>query len=434
MEDISTDKVLPTSFISPTVHSKFPTEKLSLVDHSIENIVPCIIYPEATDLNSKSPIDFIIHPTALHYIDLGSLQLEVNLSLHLPNNVAPAADAQVYFTNNLLSSMFPIRKCFLNNVCVETQYSGNHIGRIKQLLNTNNTISDNRGETRGLFAIAASKMASPITVAICDANDARKTFSKKQNIHLKGYIDLDISNINMWMVDLVTFRLSLEAAPDPLIINAPDSDTAYKTKINSIRLHVNRIKPTPGGFINTSKLLVKKPLEYLFTRHIIHSELMATGQNSIIINRPFNSRIPAKLLIFMVKQAADQGIYTEDPHFYQTSSLENYRLMIDGKLLVSQDIDVNNGATPAYVNSLETQNNSENFIPYTCYTKGCFILAIKTNHSQSSELSFESKGNLSIHLKFSAPLAVNHKIFIIGICHSSFEITSDRNCVTNYSY
>ena len=188
----------------------------------------------------------------------------------------------------------------------------------------------------------------------------------------------------MWLVDLVTFRLSLEAAPDALIINAPDNDTAYKTKINSIRLHVNRIKPTPGGFINTSKLLVKKPLEYLFTRHIIHSELMATGQNSIIINRPFNSRIPAKLLIFMVKQSADQGSYSEDPHFYQTNSLENYRLMIDGKLLVSQDIDVNNGATPAYVYSLETQNNSENFIPYTCYTKGCLILAIKTNHSQSN--------------------------------------------------
>ena len=434
MEDISADKVLPTSYITPTVHTKFPTEKLSLVDHSIEKIEPCIIYPESTDLNDKGAIDFIIHPAALHYIDLGSLQLEVDLSLHLPNNDVPNDEAQVYFTNNLLSSLFPIRKCWFNNMCTETMYSGNHIGRIKQLLNTNNTISDNRGETRGLFAIDAAKMASPITADIGDLNVARKTFSKKTNIHLKGYIDLDISTVNMWMVDLVTFRLSLEAANDKLIINSDAANVAYKTKINSIKLHVNRIKPTTGGFINTSKLLVKKPLEYLFTRHVIHNELLAAGQNSIIINRPFNSRIPSKIIIFMVKAAADQGSYTEDPHFYQHNGLENYRLMLDGKLLISQDVDVNNGATAAYVNSLETQNNSENFIPYNCYTKGCFLLAIKTNHSQSNELSFEQKGNLSIHLKFSSAMTANQKIYVMGICHSTFEISADRNCVTNYAY
>ena len=434
MEDISADKVLPTSYITPTVHHKFPTEKLSLVDYSIEKIEPCIIYPEATDLNAKGAIDFIIHPAALHYIDLGSLQLEVDLSLHTAADEAPAADAQVYLTNNLLSSLFPIRKCWLNNMIVETQYSGNHIGRIKQLLNTNNTISDNRGETRGLFPIDPTKMASPVTVGVANANAVRKTFSKKANIHLKGYIDLDISAINMWMVDLVTFRLSLEAANDKLIINANVTNIPYKTKINSIKLHVNRIKPTSGGFINTSKHLLKKPLEYLFPRHVIHSELLAANQNSIIINRPFNSRIPSKIIIFMLKQSADQGSYVEDPHFYQHNGLENYRLMLDGKLLISQDVDTTNGATAAYVNSLESQNNSENFIPYNCYTKGCFLLCIKTNHSQSNEISFEQKGNLSIHLKFSAAMDVNQKIYVVGICHSTFEISADRQIVTNYAY
>ena len=434
MEDASAEKLLPTAFITPTVHSKFPTEKLSLVDHSIEKIERCVVYPETSDLNQSAPFEFVLHDAASHYLDLGSLQLEVTLSLHLPNGDRPAVDAQVYYTNNLLSSLFPIRKCFINNVCVETQYAGNHLSRIKQLLNTNNTIVDNRGQSRGLFRIRSHQMGSPITENVCNANNDRKIFSKKELIHLKGYLDLDICNISMWLVDLCTFRLVLETAPDKLIINSNVDNIEYYTKINSIKLHFNRIRPSNGGFINTSKLLAKKPLEYLFTRHITHSELMAAGQNSIIINRPFNNRIPHKLYIFSVKQSADQGSFLEDPFYYQTNGLENYRLMIDGKLLVDQTVDVANGAVPSYVDSLEAQNNSENFIPYECFTNGCFLLSIKTNHSQENELSFEQKGNLSIFLKFAANLPVNQTIYVVGVCHSSFEITSDRNILTNYSY
>ena len=40
-EDIYADKLLPTAYILPTIHRRFPAEKVSLVDHSIENIVPC---------------------------------------------------------------------------------------------------------------------------------------------------------------------------------------------------------------------------------------------------------------------------------------------------------------------------------------------------------------------------------------------------------
>ena len=39
-------------------------------------------------------------------------------------------------------------------------------------------------------------------------------------------MDLDVCRINMWLLDLCTFRLELEVAPDNLVINAKDNDTA----------------------------------------------------------------------------------------------------------------------------------------------------------------------------------------------------------------
>ena len=103
-------------------------------------------------------------------------------------------------------------------------------------------------------------------------------------------------------------------------------------------------------------------------------------------------------------------------------------------MLIEQDVDTENGVVSAYVNSLSAHNDSENFIPHDVYTNGSFLLAIKTNHSQHKEISFTRKGNLSIHLKFAADMAVNQIAYVVGICHSTFEITADRNIITNYSY
>ena len=155
----------------------------------------------------------------------------------------------------------PVVIFFINDVCVETQYSGHHIGRIKQLLYANDNLAANRGQSRGLFILDPNREASPIVADTCNQNRDRKTFCKKPAIHLKGYMELDICGINMWLLDLCTYRLALEVAPDNLVINAPTNDHAYRLKIQSLKLHCNRIKSTQAGFLNVSKMLQKSPLE-----------------------------------------------------------------------------------------------------------------------------------------------------------------------------
>ena len=135
----------------------------------------------------------------------------------------------------------------------------------------------------------------------------------------------------------------------------------------------------------------------------------------------------------MVQQDADNGSYMEDSGYYRTNGINNYRVMIDGKTLVDQDVDVAHGAVNTYVDSLNA-HNKDHFIPFEMYCKGGFLLVIKTNHSQSNELSFDQKGNLSIHLKFAANMVHNQMIYTFGVVHSTFEITADRNCITNYTY
>ena len=77
---------------------------------------------------------------------------------------------------------------------------------------------------------------------------------------------------------------------------------------------------------------------------------------------------------------------------------------------------------------------SETFIPTDLYTHGSFVVSIRTNDSQPGELMYEGSGNLAITMVFKDPIDQPQLCFVVGEVHSSFEITPDRQCVTNSGY
>ena len=435
MEDISARKLVTTSKLVPTIHSKFPISKSSVIDQSIENVERCTIYPEASDLNSGSAIIFMVNESPGLYIDVASLELEINLSLLKPNDARLAAGDRAYFINNLLSTLFPIRKVSIAGTNVETQYYGSYLANIKHLLEGNNESVNKIGKPRGLFALDHTKMRSPINQATAQANDERMTWSKNgDDVVMRGYLDLDICSLNKFLLDLTNIKISLEPASNPFVINSDANGVAFKKRINSIKLYVNKIRPSAGAFLSVTKSVLRDPMEYILTRNIVHSQIIAANQSSLIINRPWQNRIPQKIYLFIVKQSSDSGVYNESPLYFHHCGLSEYRVMIDGTTLVEQSCTSADGYIGPYVNSQLANENSPDFIPFHLYSNGGFLLIIKTNHSQKHELSFELKGNMSLHLKFKEALAENHVVYLVGEHHTSLQITSDRACITNYSY
>ena len=65
---------------------------------------------------------------------------------------------------------------------------------------------------------------------------------------MKGYLNLDISSVNKWLLEMYTVRIILEASRGAYCINATDDVYSWKKNITSLRLHVNRIHPTSGVF------------------------------------------------------------------------------------------------------------------------------------------------------------------------------------------
>ena len=61
-------------------------------------------------------------------------------------------------------------------------------------------------------------------------------------------------------------------------------------------------------------------------------------------------------------------------------------------------------------------------------------MSIRTNDSQPGELMYEGSGNLAITINFKEAIETPQLCFVVGEVHSSFEITPDRQCVTNSGY
>ena len=126
---------------------------------------------------------FNIHESSEYYIDLGSLELGLKLQILDGDGLRAGVDAaaNVYFTNNLSTSLFPIVKIYINNNCDETQYHANHISRLHHLMDVEENIASNRGICQGLFPIKPAKIGTLINNAIMGANEPRK----HRNHHLQ---------------------------------------------------------------------------------------------------------------------------------------------------------------------------------------------------------------------------------------------------------
>ena len=188
-------KILPSNNIEPTIHPLYPTNKTTYIDQSVESVQPCKIYPENSDISNGAPIEFVIHECSELYLDLGSIKLEVALRILDDAGLRDGVDddAKIYFTNNLLSSLFPVVKVFINNTNVENQYYAHHIGNLNHIKEISNALASNRGRASGVFALEKGGVGSVITDDIQAANAARKVFSKKEQVYLKGYLNIDIA-------------------------------------------------------------------------------------------------------------------------------------------------------------------------------------------------------------------------------------------------
>ena len=120
--ETTSERIVPTTYFVSVVHPYMPTsQNMAQIDGSIEFRKSFDVVHEPNELTDKSPIEFIVHGTPNHFIDLQSFMIDVKLTMSKADGSRPA-DATFdggnqHFINNLSQSLWSTIKIYLNDVC-----------------------------------------------------------------------------------------------------------------------------------------------------------------------------------------------------------------------------------------------------------------------------------------------------------------------------
>ena len=438
--DTGVERVLPSENVKTIINPNLPSLKqLMEVDASIDHRKKIYVYPEPSDISNLGPIDFMIHETPGYYLDLSSIIVDVKLRLlNAEGARGDVANWKSYFINNLSQTLWSTIKVSLNNTNVESNYYNQQLSNLHHLLTTPNILVKERGRVQGAFEIESNTVSDTVdgdliaTASIVE----RINFAKQDVIHLTAPLQLDLSSATKYLFDGINMKITLEPSSPLFLIKRTDTGGVtkvdHKFSIDSIRLLITKMKPADGVLISEAKSLINKPFEYVIRRNLVKDTVFPAGQSELTISRPFQSVVPNKLYIFMVKQTGARGSYTRHPFFYGSNGLQSYSVKLDGLEIAGHE--TSNGFVQTYVESMRA-HGEDYFIPYSLYEKSCFVICTDTNQgSELNTLAVERRGNLQLSLHLSAPLAESLLVYVVGVVDSTFEIDTNKSVTTLYQY
>ena len=440
--DVTAEAVVPTSKFITLVHPNMPTsDHVAQIDGSIEYRKSVDITHEPTDLSTKSPVEFIVHGTPNHLIDLSSFVLDVELKItNSDGTITHRNEWKTHFINNLTQSLWSVVKVYLNDVCVESNYNNPQISNLKFILTTPNTLVEERGEVQGCFPVTSETLThAAIANAHLEDNtimNDRIAFSTKDIVHVRGPLQLDLSTCEKYLVDGVTFKLVLEPAPVAYLIKTMPPQRGAQTydyKLLSVKLSCAKIKATDGAALAIRRQIAKTPFEYLMRRTILHREIIPAGFSEYVATRPFQNLIPNKIYIFLVDRDGATGNQLRYPFAYHHHGLSHYSVKINGFQVAGGSV-TNADYRKEYMDSLLAHSN-DYFIPFKNYTSGNFVLCVNCNdQSELNNINIDKTGNLSVSLSFAPALDRPLVLHIAGSIDSPFTIDLDRTITTEFQY
>ena len=438
--DTGLEQNLPSANIKTIINPSLPSLKqLMEVDGSIDHRKKVFIYPEPSDISNLGPIDFVIHETPGYYLDLSSVIVDVKLRLLNDNsNRDSIADWKSYFINNLSQTLWSTVKVSLNNTNIESNYYNQQLANLQHILSTPNIIVRERGTIQGAFEIEPTTISETVSAELIARPSIveRISFAKQEVVHLTAPLQLDLSSATKYLFDGINMKITLEPSSPTFLIKRTNVEGVtrinHKYTIDSIRLLITKVKPSDGVLISEAKRLINKPFEYVIRRNLVKDTVFPVGHSELTISRPFQSVVPNKLYVFMVKQTGARGSYHQHPFFYGPNNLQSYSVKLDGLEISGHETTA--GFVQTYFESLQA-HGEDYFIPYSLFKHSCFVICVDTNQGSSlNTLAVERRGNLQLSLHLSEPLAESLLVYVVGVVDSTFEIDTNKSVTTLYQY
>lgn len=374
------------------------------------------------------------------FVDLNDIDLEIKARITQADSANLAADVDVAPINYMLETMFKNVSLTINGTHVESSNS-NHAFKayIRTCLNYGSDSKANQLRMSGFAKDSGDLMNSPVNPGFV----TRKAIAAaSRTFHLYGPLSLDffVTNDRM-LLPYTDMGIALTLHNTEFAVQALGDGVTAKLVVISAKLHVRRVKANPQLALEIEDQLEKQNAIYPIERLVVHTTSVSAGTRDISVNNIFPDQKPKLVLVGMINTAAYNGSLGQNPFNFEPFGADSIALYKDGASLCGQPFTPQ-FATQHYAReyamlfkSLGKMNRDLDIaLSYSDYRAGYCLFA--WNLMPDMELSGHSmpreRGNLTLQIKFSAPLAVGINVLVFGWFDNIVQITRGRQAILDY--
>ncbi len=425
---------------------EFNLFQIAAVQNQVEKTYEQEFTPIST-IGDKTPITFVAHgaPNQCWILNKSYISVICKITLENGGNVADAVD--ITLCNNVLDSLFNKIEVELND---KQLADNNSFYAVRSYMENLLCYSEDAQKTwmRGpLFIKDTAGQFGTFSRADDSVNLGAKArgvvFNASAEVQLSGRPHLDLFQQDRAILPNCTLMLRLIPNRDNFVLMNPtvNPQVNYKIKIVDARLHlrVNHISDSLN--LAYEKMLLSCNARYPITRVTMKHLIIPNGATNFLQDNLYLGKIPKRLVLGLVADAAMAGGYQQNPYNFAHTNLNYLVLNVNGDMVPNKPLTpdfTNNKYLTAYNMMFDGMRNNHSNVPvnisYSEFGAGfAFYVFDLTAHGHAGCLSASQNGTIRIEAKFSQATAGATNIICYAEFDDVFEIDSFKNTSTfNY--
>ena len=415
--------------------SEFAYFAQSILQSSVLNEYDELI--QAKSVSRGGPIEFEVTGSNNLYRDLSNSYLQVKCKVVQATGADLAVGAVVAPVNLLLHSLFSNVSVVMNTKEL-TEKDAHYAYRayLETLLTYSSEALKTRGCVSGWFKDDADTM-NGIILADAEGVKANTGFvsrnsmcSLSKEMTLVGRPHCDIFHQNLDIPPNCTLRITFTPTKDAFALMAADGAT-FKIVLLNANMYIRTKLGNPEMIAAHTEMLNTTPMRLPQTQVNVRAHNLETGCRSKTIDISLQSKLPKRIVVGFVAQAASSGAYNNNPFNFQNFGLTSIHLTLSGQSIPADGLAMDYSAgdyNRAYLNTLaaleiNTGNRAIALNPKE-FKQGFNLYAFKLAPGtlDSNVQPNTTNGRLSLHCTFKDSLKESVDVLVYSESFSVLEI------------
>lgn len=399
------------------------------------------MYPLAS-LAPGAPMEFSVSGAGDDYVDFANTVVHIKAKVLNGDGTNLAVDTRVVPVTNFLHSLISQVDVSLNGVLISgSENTYGYRAQIETCLSYTQEAKDTFMTSTLLHRDTAGHMDDTQGQDNLGMAARRARSAESKTLDMLGKLHTDLGGCNRYLLPGVDIKIRLVPSKEAFHLVSQGA-AVYKTVITHISLFLRRVRVNPAVYLAQEKALMRATAKYPVKRVVVKSFSIARGQSSQVIDNIFQSQLPKKLVIGIVKSSAFLGHKNQNPFNFEHHGLNYLAVTVDGKPVPSKPLtpDFENGQyVRSYWNQClatgQVQANSGVGITYSDFARGfaLYVLDLTPSVLDGDQVELLKSGSLRLELKFAAELAAPVHVLVYGVLDSMIEIDKSRQVIADFA-